>query len=99
LFEAMAARVPVVATKVGGVPHVVGTDDAVLVPSDNPGALAAALDAVFQDPAGAERRAQHAHARLGRDFAIERWQAEHDAIYQEVLRVRPTGHGVAGGEA
>jgi glycosyltransferase involved in cell wall biosynthesis len=99
LFEAMAARVPVVATKVGGVPHVVGTDDAVLVPSDNPGALAAALDAVFQDPAGAERRAQHAHARLDRDFAIERWQAEHDAIYQEVLRVRPTGHGVAGGEA
>ena len=46
--EALRAGVPVVATAVGGVPELVG-DAAVLVPSGDPAALAAAVSALLAD--------------------------------------------------
>src|SRR5690606_28035358 len=60
LFEAMSARTPVVATAVGGVPSVVSSDEAVLVPSEDPAALAAALRSLYEDRAGAAARAARA---------------------------------------
>ena len=47
-LEAMAVGTPVVATSVGAIPEVVG-DAALLVPAQDPDALAAALDAVLVD--------------------------------------------------
>ena len=55
--EAMGAGRPVVATRVGGTPDLTGTDAAVLIPPDDPAALAAAIAAVLDDP--------HLAARLG----------------------------------
>lgn len=56
--EALRAGVPLVATKVGGIPGLVG-DAAVLVPPADPTALAAALVQVIEDPDLAARlRAQ-----------------------------------------
>jgi glycosyltransferase involved in cell wall biosynthesis len=52
--EAMAAGVPVVATATGGIPEVVG-DAGVLVPPDDPTALASALSVLLDDQ---EQRAQ-----------------------------------------
>ncbi|GAB3883112.1 glycosyltransferase family 4 protein [Terrabacter terrigena] len=54
--EAMAAGVPVVATRTGGLPDLVG-DTGVLVPVGDPDAVAAAVDRLLADPA--------ARARLG----------------------------------
>jgi len=50
LFEAMAADVPIVAARVGGVPDVVSLAEAALVPPADPVALAAAIRAVYRDP-------------------------------------------------
>jgi glycosyltransferase involved in cell wall biosynthesis len=51
LLEAMAARVPVIATSVGGVPEIVENEkSALLVPAKDPTALAAALTRILHDP-------------------------------------------------
>ena len=61
--EGMATGLPVVASRVGGLPDVVG-DAGILVPPDDPEALAGALATLADDPAERARRAaasrQHA---------------------------------------
>ena len=91
LFEAMASRVPIVATAVGGVPDVVSPAEAWLVAPEDPNALAAAVAAVLQDPAGADVRARAATVRLERDFAVEPWLERYEAVYRAVHRPRPAG--------
>jgi glycosyltransferase involved in cell wall biosynthesis len=49
LQEALRAGAPVVATRVGGVPDLTGGDAALLVPPDDPRALAAAVRSVLTD--------------------------------------------------
>ncbi|MQY12766.1 D-inositol-3-phosphate glycosyltransferase [Streptomyces sp. RB5] len=86
LVEAMACGTPVVATEVGGVPYTVGHGEAgLLVPPDDPDALAAAcrellLDGDFADRMGA----------AGRRRAVERydWNAITDR-WLELLRTLP----------
>ncbi|HSL93592.1 MAG TPA: glycosyltransferase [Bacillota bacterium] len=56
LLEAMAAGVPVVSTAVGGVPEIVKDGDTgLLVPAEDPEALADAMQRVIQDPELAQR--------------------------------------------
>ena len=78
LLEAMAAGVPSVATRVGGVPGLVAPDAGLLVPPEDPAALAEALAHVLLDPACArmlsrkgERRARQFPAS-GADAAYEK---------------------------
>lgn len=81
LLEAMAAHVPVVATRVGGIPDIIGESDALLVPSEDPRALARAIDAVRRDPAAARHRATGANARLQLEFDVPRWVDRYRYIY------------------
>jgi len=90
LFEAMAANVPVVATRVGGVPDVLTSAEALLVPPEDPGAFAAAVRNIFDDRAAARLRAVAAHERLERHFAAPQWLARYDAVYGAVLARRAT---------
>jgi glycosyltransferase involved in cell wall biosynthesis len=67
LFEAFAARLPVVATDVGGVATVVGEDAAVLIPAGDAGSAQAAVERIAADAelrlrlaeAGAQRAQAH----------------------------------------
>lgn len=88
LFEAMAAETPIVAAAVGGVPDVVTAEEALLVPPEDPGALAAAIRAVATDPEAARARACRARARLAQERALEPWVARYDAIYRAAIAVR-----------
>jgi glycosyltransferase involved in cell wall biosynthesis len=88
LFEAIAARVPVVATAVGGVPEAVSGDEALLVPSEDPGALAAAIGMVATDRSAAAARATRARARLEREYSTESWLKRHEQLYRTLSRVR-----------
>ena len=94
LFEAMAANVPVVATRVGGVPAVVDDgSSARLTESGDADAMARALDASVGDPVGAQVLATRARARLDERFAIEPWLSHYERIYAEAReRPRTNGH-------
>lgn len=83
LFEAMAARVPVIATRVGGIPDVTGSE-ASLVPPEDPEALAAAIQAAREDPAAASRRAAAAQARLA-EFDQGGAREKYDRVYEAAL--------------
>jgi glycosyltransferase involved in cell wall biosynthesis len=63
LQEALQAGRPIVATRVGGIPDLTGEDAAMLVPPDDPDALAAAVRRVLTDPALAQRLAAAARER------------------------------------
>ena len=82
----MAAGVPVVATAVGGVPDVVSCTEALLVPPQDPVALAQAIRTALLDPGATHARVTAARARLTREFTLARWVARYDAVYQQVAR-------------
>lgn len=84
LFEAMAARVPIVATAVGGVPDVVTAREALLVPSEDPMALADAIGAVLADPKHAAERAAAAAERLRQVYSAAAWIDRYDELYDSV---------------
>lgn len=85
LFEAVEAGVPVVATRVGGVPDVAADGEhALLVPPEEPEVLARAVARVREDPDGAEERARRARCRLQEEFAVEPWLDRYQAIYRDV---------------
>ena len=94
LLEAMAANVPIVATRVGGVPDVIDAASACLAESGDVASLAAALDDLFERPTDAHARAERARARLEIRFDIEAWLSRYEAIYHSVRRSPSTGSGV-----
>jgi glycosyltransferase involved in cell wall biosynthesis len=85
LFEAIAAGVPVVATAVGGVPDVIGEGEAALVPSENPGALAAAVHSSLADLSRSGQWAAAAERRLASEFALEPWLDRYELVYRQAL--------------
>ncbi|HKS06209.1 MAG TPA: glycosyltransferase [Gemmatimonadaceae bacterium] len=86
LFEAMAARVPIVATRVGGVPDVVGDAHAILVAPERPDEIARALGKIQRDSAAAARRADAARTRLVTAYDVDPWRASIDRIYNAIVR-------------
>ena len=91
LFEAMAAGVPIIATDVGGVRDVLGDDGGVLVPSQDPNAMAAAIAATLTDTGAAADRTASASRRLLERYAVGPWLEAHETLYRS-LRARNTAH-------
>jgi glycosyltransferase involved in cell wall biosynthesis len=91
LLEAMNASVPVVATSVGGIPDVISQDEGVLVPSENPEALAAGIRAVYMDRTAAANRADSARARLAAEFSVDAWLDKYDSVYASLTGERRQG--------
>jgi glycosyltransferase involved in cell wall biosynthesis len=71
LLEAMAARVPCVATAVGGIPKLFGDDRGVSVPPQDPARLASAMASVARSAQLRERLATNALENLRANYALD----------------------------
>jgi N-acetyl-alpha-D-glucosaminyl L-malate synthase BshA len=84
-LEALSCGVPVVGSRTGGLPEVVGDAGALCEPGDVD-AMAAAAVRILEDPAGHARLCQLARDRAVRLFAapplLERWEA----LYRRLLK-------------
>jgi glycosyltransferase involved in cell wall biosynthesis len=69
--EAMARRVPVVATDVVAIPEMLDDGCGVLVPPDDPAALAAALGPLLTDPEAAGAMTARAWTRVREHFTLQ----------------------------
>ena len=89
LMEALAVGLPVVATAVGGVAEQMHDEvDALLVPPNDPEALAAAIERVVVDPLLRARLAAAAAARAP-EFDIARTVAALEATYDSLTTATP----------
>jgi glycosyltransferase involved in cell wall biosynthesis len=79
--EAMLAGVPVIASAVDGLPEVVG-DCGILVPPDQPDALAAAIVSLIGDPPKRRAYAESALARVQTLFTADRTARDLERLYQ-----------------
>jgi glycosyltransferase involved in cell wall biosynthesis len=71
MLEAMAAGVPCVATAVGGIPGLLGSDRGLLVPARDSAALARAMASVAQSPELRARLVANATANLRNNHALD----------------------------
>jgi starch synthase len=85
ILEAMGSSLPVVASRVGGIPFEVTEETGLLVPPGDAASLAAALDRICASP-----EARRGMGRRGRQRVVEHfdWQTSAEAavaIYREIL--------------
>ena len=94
-LETIAAGVPLVATRCGGLPEVVPADAATFVPPGDPAALADAIHAVRRDAAGARRRADAARRRVEANRPATAMASAIVDVYRDALGAAdspPPGH-------
>ncbi|HSC87461.1 MAG TPA: glycosyltransferase family 4 protein [Polyangiaceae bacterium] len=95
-LEAMAAEVPVVATRSGGiVDAVVHEESGLLVDENSPAQLADAVRRLVKEPGLAERVVRGGLARLGEGFSRTASAARFSELFERVIRERrdPTSTG------
>lgn len=83
-LEAMAAGVPVVATRVGGVPDLLAEGAGRLVEPERPEQIAAAVDDLLADPPAATAMGERGRARVEKRYAVDPWIQMHREIYAEL---------------
>ncbi len=83
LLEAMASRLPVVASDVGGIPELVEHErNGLLVPVGDAEALAAAIRRLIEEPALADTLAAAARQTVESRYSFDRMVAAFEALYR-----------------
>jgi glycosyltransferase involved in cell wall biosynthesis len=89
LLEAMAANLPIVATDVGGVAEIVeNNESALLVPPNDPDALATAIVRVLTDNELRQRLTTNASMLVATNYTPENYVRSLTDIYREVIHRR-----------
>ena len=99
VLEAIAAGLPLVATRVGGVPEIFGPRASELVAPGDVGALAAALATMLADPVRAAADAQERREWLMPRFNIDVMQDQVGKLYRAILDLKTAPRGAAQREA
>jgi glycosyltransferase involved in cell wall biosynthesis len=87
LLEAMGARLPIVATAVGGTPDALGgSENGYLVPAQDAEALAGALIAALSQPGIARAKAERAYARMTAQYGIQTMTRQYEDLYEQILQ-------------
>lgn len=93
VMEYMEAGLPVVSTRVGGVPDLI--EDGVhghLVPPRDPEALATAIERLLPDRAARQRMGKAARERRLAEFEIDVMVRRVEALYEDLLEKKGRGH-------
>ena len=85
LFEAMGAKVPIIASRVGGVPDMLDSSEAALVPAGDERALATAVREVATHREMAEATALRAWLRLRSDSDVRAWADRYEQVYRAAV--------------
>jgi len=85
VLAAMAAGVPVVASRVGGLTELVTDGETGVLTENGPVAIAQAMRRVLDDPALAAKMAAAARARVEREFTVEKMVCDTLRLYQRLL--------------
>ena len=89
ILEAMAARLPVIATRVGGTPEVVnGDDNGVLVPARDSAALARAMLSLARDREYRGRLASRGRTIVQARFTLDRMVDDYARVYEAAYAKR-----------
>jgi glycosyltransferase involved in cell wall biosynthesis len=88
ILEAAAAGVPIVATKVGGVPEIYGPQAPQLIPPDDIGALIGAITAVIDEPEHIQQVAQALRNRVRTEFSLSTMVECNLAAYREAIATK-----------
>jgi glycosyltransferase involved in cell wall biosynthesis len=97
IIEAMMAGLPVVATRVGGVPElVVDGTTGLLVPPSNAAALAAALRRLLGDGELARRMGAAGRRKALQEFSLDRMLRETSDLYESLRGITGVGRQAVG---
>jgi glycosyltransferase involved in cell wall biosynthesis len=89
ILEAMASRLPLVATPVGDVPTVVlDNRTGVLVPTEDAESLASEVIKLLRDPARQERLGTAARKLIEEEFSAARMAADYLRVYESAVKNR-----------
>jgi glycosyltransferase involved in cell wall biosynthesis len=94
VMEYMDAALPVVATRVGGVPDLIedGVNGLLVEPGD-PGGLAAAIGELLKDPARAKAMGERGRERRRAEFDLNVTVRRLESLYEELRAASPRGEG------
>ena len=82
VLEAACASLPVIATRVGGIPEIIPDNDhGILVPAKDPAAIAAGVLALMKDGHRAHELGARLHARVAAHFSREEMLSKTLALY------------------
>ncbi|UXI51523.1 glycosyltransferase [Acinetobacter variabilis] len=88
LVEAMLAKVPVIATNVGGIPYVLNEGKAgILVSPNSPQDFAKAIFSLYQNPLQRQKIAEAGRIRAELQFSAERYCHEMDTLYESLVKL------------
>jgi glycosyltransferase involved in cell wall biosynthesis len=89
LLEAMAAGVPAVAARTGGVPEIMGEEEAgIMVPPGSPEVLADAVIGLLKSSGQREKMKTNAIKRSVL-FSLDKMTESYESLYEELLKGRP----------
>jgi glycosyltransferase involved in cell wall biosynthesis len=88
VLEAAAAGLPVIATRVGGIPEIFGPTAQHLVPPADSAALGAAMQEALDDPAAARAQMRVRLEHVQAEFSLARMTDAIAALYREALERR-----------
>jgi len=85
ILESMAARVPVVASRVGGNPELVTNDRGILVAPGDADALASAIERLLQNTSMRAELGENGRRFVESNFTLDATRKRHEELYAELL--------------
>lgn len=89
VIEAMCQEVPVIVTRVGGMPELVDESSGLVIPPKDARALKDAIQVFMNDPESAKLRGQNGKRRIETVFTVERTATETLAFYKDLIKQDP----------